>query len=288
MIKAEWLAMNSFYPDQCAGLFGFSGSHRLVFFTIFMTLYNLCISEEIAEKFKRKAFNVYIFCTTIWMLYISTLNDNKSIFVLLPFVLIVFWVIQSIDIENLKRKLSKIVSIGLYGLIVVIIATLLLHFFPSVSEFIQVQVVDSAIRLATAGRLGQHGSIERITIAMDALKEGYGLLFGDGLGAAVLSESLGAHYRGYKHFSMSSIGSLITLGGIWFYLSYCLFYTRAFCRMLNQKHFSMLKAVLVFVVIVSLTIYVPLFEIEILFFWLCLIFVLYGRDKDFVSDRQVY
>ena len=41
MIKASWMAANSFYADNCTGLFGGSSTHVVMLFTIFITIYNL-------------------------------------------------------------------------------------------------------------------------------------------------------------------------------------------------------------------------------------------------------
>lgn len=40
MMKASWIAANSFYEDNCTGLFGGSATHVVMLFTVFITIYN--------------------------------------------------------------------------------------------------------------------------------------------------------------------------------------------------------------------------------------------------------
>ena len=82
MIKHEWLVANSLYADHCSGLFGANGTHKLSLYAVFMFIYNLDFARTIYSSFRRKSIYIYIFATVVWMLYISTYNDNKTLFVL--------------------------------------------------------------------------------------------------------------------------------------------------------------------------------------------------------------
>lgn len=57
MIKASWMAANSFYADNCTGLFGGSSTHVVMLFTIFITIYNLeCGVNRFRGGWKKKIF----------------------------------------------------------------------------------------------------------------------------------------------------------------------------------------------------------------------------------------
>lgn len=289
MIKAEWLAVNGFYPDQCSGLFGNSGTHKLSLFTIFMMVYNLHIAEEIHEKTKRRIFYAYILITQSWMVYLSTINDNKTLFVLIPFFFFLFYAFRRM--EESKRLEDVMIRMARYARVIIpacIGIVLLLTWFPSVSEFVEERVIQAAIKLASQGSVGSRGSIERLTIAMDALKGGQGFLFGDGLGTSSVSEWISGSYRGYRHFGMSSMGNFITLGGVWFYLCFSLFYVRVLVLCLNYKKNRGMCWLFSLGAIMGLTIYTVLFENMTSTLWVCLIFIMCGRDgaKETVETKK--
>ncbi len=280
MIKEEWLISNSFYIDQCAGLFGNSGTHRLSFFSIFMMVYNLWIAQETSGRIKRIIIYVFTLGTQIWMLYLSIFNDNKTLFALTPIFLFLFYFFQaSGGRKRIKDFLMKAIRFFRILIPVGVCIAVFFIYFPEAFEFVEEKVIQSALRLVSQGSTGSAGSIERLTIATDALKGGYGLLFGDGLGAADLSESISGHYRGYQHFSMSSVGSLVTLGGIWLYLSVCLFYTSVFVKFQNHKGKMWMNWMLCLGVLVGMTIYTMIFENMTSMLWLCLTFVIYGKGR---------
>lgn len=273
LIKAKWLAANSLYKDHCAGLFGANGTHKLSFFVVFMLVYNLHIAEEVNEKSKKRVIYTYTLITMLWMLYLSTLNDNKTLFALIPAFFITFYVFRANSGRTVKEMLQKLTGFMKILVPIIVIMTVFLIYSPDVLRFIQEKVFQSALRLVTQGRQGRRGSIERITIAIDALKRGKGLLFGDGLGAAAFSEELSGNYQGYIHFSMSSIGSLTTLGGIGFFLAICMFYKDAFVGFLNHSRKSWVCNLVCFAMILGLTTYTPFFETVISVLWICLAFL---------------
>ena len=280
MIKDEWLQFNGLYADHCSGLFGGSGTHRLSFFVIFMMVYNLHVAEETENKYRKILIFIFTLVTQLWMLYLSSKNDNKTLFILLPSFLMAYYVFRNTNkINEIKRALAKAVKIIVVFTGITIIAVVVLFSFDEIREYFNEIVIQSALKLATQGKSGSSGSIERLTIATDAILKGRGLFFGDGLGAAALSEAVSGRYRGYVHFSMSSIGTLITLGGVWFYISYCLIYTKAFSKFINNKRRSLLCELLCFALLVGLSVYTPIFETSISMLWLCFTFVMCGKEQ---------
>ena len=92
MIKASWMAANSFYADNCTGLFGGSSTHVVMLFTIFITIYNLeCGVNRFRGGWKKKDFCAYVFGTLGLMLLFSTLNDNTAMFIFVPIFLIWYY-----------------------------------------------------------------------------------------------------------------------------------------------------------------------------------------------------
>lgn len=278
MIKQEWLAANYFYEDHCSGLFGASGTHRLSLFAVFMLIYNLDFAREISSNDRRKCMYVYIFITNIWMLYISTLNDNKTLFALIPAYLLSYYIICATN-ETVMKNLNRIVKSLLNVILLVVVVIIVLKTVPTLALYIQDHIVESALQFATLGNSGSAGSIERITIAIDALRSEYGWLLGKGLGAAAVSERLSGNYLGYWHFSMSSIGTMTTLGGIWFYISVCLFYTHFFYRFIKLQKKSFARWLLCLLILIGLTMYTPIFDAPISILWTCLTFTVIGRSK---------
>ncbi len=284
MIKQEWLASNWYYPDHCAGLFGANSTPKLSLFTVFMSIYNLDFAKEISSSYRRKCMYIYIFVTDMWMLYISTLNDNKTLFVLLPVYLLAYYIIHATN-ETIVKNFYKFAKSAPVILLIAFALIIIINHIATMTSFIQDYVIESVARLVTFGNVGTTGSIERVTIATDAIKAGYGLLLGKGLGAASVSEYLSGDYLGYKHFGMSSLGNMTTLGGIWFYLSVCLFYTHFFYRFIKLQKKSFARWLICLLITIGLTMYTTIFFTFICMLWTCLTFVVIGSKDDVLPNK---
>lgn len=213
MIKESWMAANSFYPDNCTGLFGGSSTNVVMLFTIFITIYNLEIGVKRFEaEWKKKAFYIYVFGTLGLILLFSTLNDNTAMFVFLPLFL-VWYYLHRIKIINMSL-FRKIVNVLKYILLAVVLL-LVLQLIPGVSEFINTTVVNRINGVFNFKETNGLGSVERLAIASDALDRGFGWRLGQGLDAWNI---MGGRYAGFLHFGLSSVGSFIYLMGIWGYL----------------------------------------------------------------------
>ncbi len=279
MIKQEWLVSNWYYPDHCSGLFGASGTHKLSLFAVFMLIYNLDFTKEMPLSNRRKCMYIYIFVTNMWMLYISTLNDNKTLFALIPVYLLLYYIIHATN-ETIIKNLSRFAKLLPIGILLVIAVIIILKTVPALVSYIQDHIIESALRLATLGKMGNAGSIERITIAVDAIKDGYGLILGKGLGAAAVAW-LSENYLGHRYFGMSSIGTMTTLGGIWFYLSICLFYTHFFYRFIKMQKKSFARWLICLLLLMGLTVYTAVFESPVSILWTCLTFAVLGDKETF-------
>lgn len=229
MIKASWMAVNSFYEDNCTGLFGGSSTHIVMLFTIFITLYNLEIGiEHIHTLWKRKLFIIYIFATLLLMLLFSTQNDNTAIFVFVP-IFLVWYYLHKLKVMNVGL-FKKIINILKYVILMVILLVVL-NFIPGVSDFINTTVIDKINGMINFRDTNQLGSVERLAIVADALNRGVGWRFGKGIGAWHIMGGVDGGYAGFAHFGLSSVGSFVYLIGIWGYLLIVLVYSCLLSKM---------------------------------------------------------
>ena len=219
MIKASWMAANSFYADNCTGLFGGSSTHVVMLFTIFITIYNLEFGiNRFRAEWKKKIFCVYVFGTLGLMLLFSTLNDNTAMFIFVPIFLIWYYLhkLRIVD-ATLFYKIFDVLKYVFLAILLLFV----LQFIPGVSDFINTTVmnkIDGVINFENTNGLG---SVERLAIASDALNRGFGWKLGQGLGAWNI---MGGRYAGFLHFGLSSVGSFIYLMGIWGYLIITILY----------------------------------------------------------------
>ena len=249
MIKASWIAVNSFYEDNCTGLFGTSATHVVMIFTIFITIYNLEIGiEQIKKSWKKKGFLVYIFGTLALMLLFSTMNDNTAMFVFVPMFL-VWYCLHKLKEKRtpLFDKLTRVLKYVLLGLVLLI----MIQFIPNVSDFINNIVADRIEGIFNFQDTNGLGSVERLAIASDALLRGFGWKLGQGIGAWNIMS--GGKYAGFSHFGLSSVGSFIYLMGIWCYIAITGVYSYFFSHMRNDNR--RLSFVLTFTMINFLCIY---------------------------------
>lgn len=230
MIKESWMAANSFYEDNCTGLFGGSSTHIVVLFTIFITIYNLEFGiNRYKLKWKKRFFCVYIFATLGLMFLFSTLNDNNAMFVFTPIILVWYYLhrlkIVDVSFYNKIIDILKYVFLALFLLFI-------LQFIPGVADFVTTTVFERLYGIINFKNTNGLGSVERLAIASDALNKGFGWRLGQGLGAFNLN---GGIYSGFLHFGLSSVGSFIYSIGIWGYLFLTFIYTYFVLNMFNTK-----------------------------------------------------
>lgn len=251
MIKASWMAANSFYADNCTGLFGGSSTHVVMLFTIFITIYNLEFGiNRFSIGWKRKAFFSYIFGTLGLMLLFSTLNDNTAMFVFVP-IFLIWYYLHKLKIVD-TAFFNKIFDVLKY-VVLVILLLFILQFIPGVSDFINTTVMDKINGVINFEDTNGLGSVERLAIASDALNRGFGWKLGQGLGAWNI---MGGRYAGFLHFGLSSVGSVIYLMGIWGYLIITVLYAYFMSHMHSE---GMKLSFIITVVMVNLLCFYTMF-----------------------------
>lgn len=277
MIKASWMAANSFYPDNCTGLFGGSATHVVMLFTIFITIYNLEFGiKHFYAQWKRKAFMFYIFGTLFLMLLFSTLNDNTAMFIFLP-IFLAWYYLHKLKVIHIPL-FSKVFGILKYAILIAV-ALLLLQLVPGISDFINTIVLDKLSGVFNFQKTNGLGSVERLAIASDALNRGFGWRLGQGIGAMNING--GGIYAGFLHFGLSSVGSVMYLMGIWNYILITIIYSYFLSKM--KKDNKGLSFMITIAMVNFLCIYTMFLTATHAIVWAIFIFLILncvGREKN--------
>lgn len=213
MIKASWLAQNSYYKDQCSGIFGFNSTHACGLFSIFMLLLNLTYLSECKGRTKRLLFGAYTLLTEAVMIYCAAFSDNMALYVLTPFFVVLYFYLtrKELGVFSFIRAHIKAIVISI---LICAAALYMLLSMPAVREFAD-KVYLRLYRVIFFNEIGVQGSNERLAILADALSMPFGWKLGYGIGEEPWR---GQYILGYHHFGISSIGSTVYLCGIWTFI----------------------------------------------------------------------
>lgn len=276
MIKDKWLATNSFYLDQCCGLFGNSGTHELGFFAVFMLIYNLVYVVKCKSSVQKKGIFVYTLVTQMIMLFLSTKNDNIALFVLIPMFAAVF-LLCMLQWSNVDQNLRK--KIYITGMVSFLVIILLLLLIPYTREFILENVVFRIKKVFLLSSSSIIGSNERLAIPLFGLQNKWGWGLGKGLGAWLWHRG---GFLDFPHFGLSSVGSFINLGGIWFYLAQTALYAVICFKLCYPKKNTkkgMIFLLLSFFIMLAVSIYTNVYTSNISTIWVVLTFLMFGELK---------
>lgn len=284
-IKKEWLDLNDYYPDLCAGLFGFNGTHKLTAYSCFILIYNLAFAK-IWRKNKSKIIIVYTAITEGIMLYLSVGNENLMIYILLPLCFGLYWLFELLWSKRTLSKKTKRILIAIFMIVVVVLFVVQLpivqqKYLPVISQ----RINKVLFYRSAAYDLG--GSNERLAIAGYALSKAHGWLIGAGIGAAKWAEE-GAF--GFQHYGLNSLGTIINLGGIWFFLILVLLYTYIATKLAYNKHkkhmllYGLLCGIIIFVFTVCT---IPFTDITLMT-WIVCVFVIMGEIHKYYEHSNNY
>lgn len=216
-IKNDWLTGNFSYKDMCSGFFGENSTDILGFFVVFMIVYNLNYADKVLKgRNKKIGLYVYILLTTLFMLYLFTLNDGNGLFLILPIFLIIKIMFGTKSkAKNVVLKLLKYIGLAIAAIIII-------YSIPSIRSYMSTTVFSKMMGMfANRKSSSVRGSAERLAIVFYGLKNGWGWFLGKGIGFRKWhAQSVFV----FHHFGMNSIGSFVNLMGIWFYLSYSCMY----------------------------------------------------------------
>ena len=199
--------------DKMSGLFGYSMTATLCFFSVFVVAYNMVISRTIGSKTRRKVFITYNVCLTLLMAYISTQNDNVMYFFFLPLTIIILL----LSIYKLST-LSGILKFFIIILSFTIIGSLLLLIIPDLFSKLYDSIFfkfTGAIEHMYDGASVTHGSMERLALLVYGLQHANGWHMGEGLSYSGIYTP---NTYGFVHFGNANIGAIVCLAGIWFFV----------------------------------------------------------------------
>ncbi len=263
LIKQSWIESNPYLIDHWCGLFGNSGTHVLAIFSIFIFWVDLYYLRLPVCK-NRRLIRAYLFITTSLMFLLSITNDNKSLFILF-FIFLIYYILCKIFVKknNIVIKFVKILS---YTLLIFIVLSLLIK-IPAVNNLYY--NLSKTINSLISFNSNAYGSSERLLIFVNSLQNGFGWGFGKGFGAWSLDSP---NYLGFTHFGISSIGTIVTLCGIWFYSILVLFWASVFSSIRISKNRKLIINLLNIIILVVMSIYTTIFTDSYLIIWCSLLF----------------
>ena len=279
MIKSRWLDENPYYPDLCAGIFGFNATHELTFFFIFWMIYDIYYALFILKALKRCIQLLFVVLMSFWMLLLSTKNDNMALFGIYAFVLFAFLIMYEKWKHDIGRRVGFLKFFPLLGgLFLVVILN------PTINEFIHNQVFRRLSDILSAvNNPDAIGSAERLAIVQAALKHGGGWGYGLGIGAYDWTGK-GEQVLGFMHFGINSISSFITLGGIGFYIVCDLMISWFLWRTdKNTKDYLYFVFVIIFITVGS--IYTAIFTSYVTLTWSALLIVVFSMMKNKIQRK---
>lgn len=202
MLQLNSSYFNQFYPDHISGLLGLDGTHKLAILTIAVLYANIYM----ALKTKKKIYYFYLIIDCVFSLVISTYNDNKAFFIILPLMLL------PVIFKGMEKKIFKIAFAILICLLVFIVLC-------STSDTIQTLLSEKIFYLFDGNSTRNLSEQERTYVVKYALEEGNGYLLGNGIGCKY------PKLEPKAHFGINDMSVLIYEGGLIYYLIWCIVLT---------------------------------------------------------------
>ncbi len=268
---------NTLYHDLISGLFGYSMTHAVCYFSVFLSVYNMVVMRTIRSNLSRKMFAAYNVILVLVICFISLYNDNVQYFVILPFVLMIFKFTQ-----YRLNTISGAQKAFVFFLAAVFVLAFLISIIPGAYELLEENIlykITGSFKHMHEGAAVKHGSMERLALLVYGLVNAHGLILGDGFSYSGLYTP---NTYGFAHFGNASIGAIVCLGGIWFFIAIIMIYSTKMISIivphLEKKQKSPYKIMIpAFFVIVSLLTQ-PMTDVSIS---LCIIFIMLalGLDK---------
>lgn len=272
LMPSSWMEQNSYYPDLCAGLFGFNGTHDLTSFFSFLVVLNMYTAFCAENRAKRRTgILIYTGLLVLWMMILSTKNDNIGFIVVVAFFVASFIVLNAIWEGKLKRQ--SFIRFFITVFLLLFVTIVVFSFDNSVGDFINDTVLFKINKLIHATGETAMGSDERLAIVRVAFGNGYAWTVGLGLGSHYWTADSAA-FLGFSGFGQNSISSFITLGGVGFYMLVCIWYSWVLWTACNEKK-DKLFFFFILISIIVLSIYTIIFINPISMFWYALIVMVF-------------
>lgn len=242
---------NNLYLDMITGLVGQNGTHKLTFLfisTIYLDYYYLINKKGILKKVATFFLIFNIFSS----IYISTFNDNRTFYFILPFSLF-----PILYVNLFYGRVSKTIGIKKKTIIKILlsICCLILSFFIfyktniAFKKFVDKSIVEQYFE-RTIKKFNESSSStgqgeERIELLKYSLKN-TNLLIGKGIGTIHMISDATVP----KHFGLNDVNIRIYTGGIFFEIVILLIYIQFYKYFFKNTNFFNIFIV-IFVIICS-------------------------------------
>lgn len=288
LIKSSWLEINSFYKDQCCGLFGNSGTHELSAFSIFMIMYDLYIGYYRKRGIAGKLIVGFAFVTAGITLVLSTQNDNMALLFILPVFILLFYLQKAFwSGKNIGTKFLKTMK---YVVPILILLAIVVQ-IPAIKGFIDEKVISRIDRMIHYSSTGVLGSNVRTAAVTYAFTSGKGWALGYGVGTWPFAEgAIDEVFHGFTNFGLNSMSTFLMLGGIWLYLSAVLLFSHYLYMACYRKVKTRGYIFICIGIVVLFTFYTVLFNSFQTMLWLMMTFIVFGFCRDSIlqkSGRQI-
>lgn len=283
LIKKSWLEINSFYKDQCSGLFGNSGTHELSAFSIFMIMYDLYMGYYRKKGLTSKFTIGFAFITAGITLILSTQNDNMALLFILPLFIMLFYLQKAQwSGKNFNVKLIRTMK---YVIPIIILLVIVVQ-IPAISDFITDKVIRRIDRMINYNATGIAGSNVRTAAVIYTFTKGRGWFLGFGVGTWPFAEGAAeGNFHGFTNFGLNSMSAYLMLGGVWMYTASVLLFARFLYIASYRKEKISGYFLICISVVILFTFYTVLFNSFQSMLWLMMTFTAFGFCRDVIKSK---
>lgn len=269
---------NTSNVDLVSGLLGYSATPEVALFACFTVAYNFSYSVKCKHPYIVRIYNVIL---VIVNLVLAMQNDNKTLFILLPYTL--FWVWINETRKNVSKRFVMFFSFILAAVLIVQIRLPIID-----SIFQELEEINSMISGTLSHTMQVSGSNERIEMIIYAFNSGKTWILGQGLGTYGFYDP---DTFGFHHFGQADLGSLLCLGGVWittfiiaFYYKILFIISSIGSRILNNSKLF----IAIYLLILSSAYQVFTTSTETIFMILIVVAIWYGNMNAINKKKYMY
>lgn len=253
------------FVDTLSGFFEYGVSHVLCMYMVFVIIYNYAYIGRMESVRKRRAVRIYNGLLIVLSILLGVLYDNKAILLMLAVSLMAYALIAN----SARVFLRLFFGIGWAAVGLMLCFLFVKPVWELIAKIIALGIADLK-RIISSSTIVAGGG-ERIAIIAHALTQPASYFLGKGWGASHLYS---AGYLGFAHFGQSDLGSILTLGGIWYLLVIINYYYQLMLRIVSVQmvvQYKYITLVVLMVIMVSLLYTQPFTRSDVL---LCMIFIM--------------
>lgn len=266
---------NTFHQDLISGFLGFCATPEVALFACFTIIYNFSYALKCKHPYSVR---IYTFFIIVANLLLATENDNKALFIILPYVL--FWFYLDQTRKNTSKRFKIFFTLAL------IVAIVLLIRLPITDAiFEQLGKINKIIFNTLGDTMQVNGSNERIGMIMYAFSDVKTLFLGHGVGTYGLYEP---NVLGFYHFGQADLGTLLILCGFWITILIIMFYYKQLLTIIttdnnvvnNTKFF-----IIIYMLILSIAYQVYTSSTKTILMVLIVFAIWYGRKNSINKSK---